>query len=533
MKQRFSIYGCVLGMLIPGLAYAISNDNVEQVGRSFLTVHPLLQPASPELISLWRDKQAHGKDDGIDGSLQIIIYGGQSVSNEELVGYFSPTGKCKLRAVDEDDRSVTGPFQLYAPFFSVAGTASTSTGTQDNYFDSTISINPKHSEAGVGFAYRQSVWHDDEEIWGLFLKAVMPITWVKNDMGLTEKTANNDDAPVVLSGENPPRVFYDNMIEAFNQKAWKYGKIATNCECPDAMKETGVADIQLTFGYEWLQHHPYHMEGYVGILIPTGNKVTSEYLFEPIVGRGKHFGIMWGSAFGCDLWDCIENGDKHLRFEVAMNSIYLFSKEQIRSFDLKGRPWSRYIDVYVSQENATEISTLPSPASILTATPGINVFSRSADVTPGLEFTITPALVFEWCNFVGELGYNYYTRAADHIELCGFPSNTIALRSINGNGLTMPFQTISAIVEDPSIAQATPVSIANYSRSVITLDDIDINSASTPSYFTNTIYLALGYSHMHNCYPIMAGLGASYEFGNHTNAAVDRWTLWVKGSISF
>jgi hypothetical protein len=533
MKHSFSRYGLALGVLAPAFLCAVSNDNVEQVGRSFLTVRPLFQPASPELISLWRDKQAHGKDDGMDGSLQICVYGGQSTSNEELVGYFSPTGKCKLRAVDETNRSETGPFQLYAPFFSVAGTAAAAGGPQANYFDSTISLNPKHTEVGVGFAYRQSVWHSDEEDWGLFLKAVLPISWVKNELGLTEKVANNDGAPVVLAGENQ-RIFYDSMTKAFNQKAWKYGKIATDCDaCGDALHKTGVADIQLTFGYEWLQHHPYHMEGYVGILIPTGNKVTSAYLFEPIVGRGKHFGIMWGSAFGCDLWDDCAGADKHLRFEVAMNSMYLFSKEQMRSFDLKGRPWSRYIDVYTSQENAESVAALPAPANVLTATPGINIFTRSADVTPGLEFTITPALVFEWCNFVGEFGYNYYTRGEDHIELCSFPANTIALRSVLGNGLTMPFQKINAIVEDPSIAPATPVTTANYSRSIITLDDIDINSAATPSYFTNTIYAALGYSHMHNCYPVMAGIGASYEFGNHTNAAVDRWTLWIKGSLSF
>lgn len=530
MKHMFR-YGLTLLVLVPSVLVALTNKDTEVIGRSFLYIRPLLQPASPELISLWRDKQAHAKEDGIDGNIEIIVFGGQSSSSDQLVGYFSPTGNCSLRAVDEDNRETTGAFQLYAPFFSVAGSAATSDTPTTDFYDSTIFFKPKHSEAGVGFAYRQSFWHNDDEVWGLFLKAVMPITWVKNEMGLTEVITNNDDAPVELTGENP-RIFYESMIQAFVQPAWQFGKIATCGTCDSALTETGVADLQIYAGYEWLQHHPYHLEGYIGMLIPTGNKVKSEFLFEPIVGRGKHFGLMWGTAFGCDLWDA-ECSDKHLRLEFAFNSLYLFSKEQIRSFDLKGRPWSRYIDVYTSAENAAEVAALGGIDAVLTATPGINVFTRCVDVNPGLEFTFTPALVFEWCDFAAELGYSYFARGGEHLELCSFPVNSIALRAISGAGETMPFQTIDAIVQDPSIAPATPVSLLDYETSVISINDLDINSASTPGFFTATIYGALGYSHSYGCYPCMLGLGGSYEFSNHTNAGMDRWTVWAKGSIAF
>jgi len=530
MKQLFR-YGLALLLSVSSFISAITNKDTEVVGRSFLYIRPLLQPASPELISLWRDKQAHAKDDGIDGNLQIIVFGGQSSRSDQLVGYFSPTGGCALRAVDEDNRETTGPFQLYAPFFSVAGTAAGSGEPTTDFYDSTVFFKPQHSEAGVGFAYRQSFWHNCDEVWGLFLRAVMPITWVKNDLGVSEVIANNDGAPIELTGENP-RIFYESMLQAFVQPAWQFGKIASCNYCCDEMTETGVADIQFYLGYEWLQHCPYHIEGYIGMLIPTGNKVASQFLFEPIVGRGKHFGLLWGSAFGCDLWES-ECDDKHLRFEFAFNSLYLFSKEQVRSFDLKGRPWSRYIDVYTSPENAAEVAALGGTAAVLTATPGINVFTQCVDVNPGLEFTFTPALVFEWCDFVGELGYSYYTRGGEHLDLCNFPVGTIALRSIGGFGETMPFQTIDAIVQDPSIAPATPVTLADYETSVISIMDLDINSAATPSFFTATIYGSLGYSHTHGCYPIMAGLGASYEFSDHNNAGMDRWTVWGKASIAF
>jgi hypothetical protein len=97
----------------------------------------------------------------------------------------------------------------------------------------------------------------------------------------------------------------------------------------------------------------------------------------------------------------------------------------------------------------------------------------------------------------------------------------------------MPFQQISAIVEDPSIAPAAAVPLADYATSVININDLDPNSAATPSYYTATLYGALGYSHNYGCYPLMFGLGGSYELTDHTNAGLDRWTLWLKGSIAF
>src|ERR1700722_7290553 len=135
MKHLFS-RALAITLLAPCCLFGITNDGLEYVGRSYLTIRPLLQPASPELISLWRDKQAHGKDDGIDGNLQIIVYGGQSTSSADLTAYFSPTGKCSLMDSDEDNRATVGSdFQLYAPFFSVAGVESeTPTDPTANFF---------------------------------------------------------------------------------------------------------------------------------------------------------------------------------------------------------------------------------------------------------------------------------------------------------------------------------------------------------------------------------------------------------------
>jgi hypothetical protein len=159
------------------------------------------------------------------------------------------------------------------------------------------------------------------------------------------------------------------------------------------MKKTGLADIEFKIGYEWLQHEPAHMETYLGLIIPTSNKQNGQYVFEPIIGRGRHAGVMFGSSLGLDIWENAA-GDKMIRFELANHSEYLFDRHQIRSFDLKNKPWSRYIDLYANEEQAQEAAALTNPAfGITLATPGINVLTQQVKVTPGLVHDINSAFI--------------------------------------------------------------------------------------------------------------------------------------------
>lgn len=50
----------------------------------------------------------------------------------------------------------------------------------------------------------------------------------------------------------------------------------------DAMKRTGLADMEVKLGYEWLQQEPCHLESYVGLILPTGNAPTGEYLLKQL-----------------------------------------------------------------------------------------------------------------------------------------------------------------------------------------------------------------------------------------------------------
>lgn len=165
--------------------------------------------------------------------------------------------------------------------------------TKEGTFKSKISIDPKQTFVGLGMHWRQCFLHNIFTGQGIWVSASAPLVYVKNNVHLRETVFNNGGGP----DEAANTVVLANMQEAFNQSDWCFGKIKNS-----SMHTVQLADIELKIGYdEWLADESSYMELYVGLIIPTSNKHKGEYLFEPIAGRDRHAGIMWGGSFGKDL----------------------------------------------------------------------------------------------------------------------------------------------------------------------------------------------------------------------------------------
>jgi hypothetical protein len=313
------------------------------------------------------------------------------------------------------------------------------------------------------------------------------------------------------------------MKEAFKQSEWCYGKI----DCKTRSK-TRIAFLELKIGYEWLQHDPYHFESYFGLILPTGNKPNSVYVFEPVVGNGGHFGVTFGSSIGFQIWDNHET-DRHLRVEYANNTKYLLGKTQKRSFDLMNKPFSRYIEVYSS---FTQAKTANTNMNANLATPGINIFTQDAKIKPGVSHTINTAFVFTSGGFQGEAGYNFYAQSSECVELDGcFPEN-IAIKDTDGIGDTNIIRDMTGNFYKETGGNIS-FSQDNYAFSEITEKDIDLTSAATPCLISHTIFASLGYRWDHRDHPPFINGGASYEFSHATKAVMERLTIWLKGGLSF
>jgi hypothetical protein len=344
------------------------------------------------------------------------------------------------------------------------------------------------------------------------------------------------------------------MVAAFNQDAWKYGKIKSEGSGKSltfpSQSKTKLGDIEFKLGLEWLERDPYHLESYIGLIIPTGNKTNGEYIFEPVVGRGHHLGIMWGSTGGFKLWDN-KDETRNVRVEYALHSEYLFQNTQVRSFDLKDKPFSRYMQVYASENDAVAaFAAAEANESDLNynVTPGINVFTKPLHVTPGFTFDMNVAGVLS-CErgFQGELGYNMLVKRAESVKLACPWIPGPALRHYRGFGWTNPIRDITGNWRLENIQGANPSLIESqqdntvdpdlgvnaYSINQITGDQLDMTSAAHPNYISYTIYGTLGYRWDERNFPLEVSAGGSYEWADATNAVMDRWMLWAKLAVSF
>ena len=536
----------VLGMVT---SYSVSNANcgasstgccakvcepdnscdVNATSRSYLDVRPLFQSVAPEMVAGFRDNRIHAREGGAHGAAQVVILGSKSTNSEDLARYFFPFGKTQL-LVDEQIGALINQ-DLLAEHFNIF--------TVDGNFRSRITIDPEQSVVGAGFHVKQGFCINEERGRGFYASLSFPVLRVSNNMNLCENIENDGGGAHITFNNGTQIVDYNvqaNMTEALNQCDWLFGKIS-----PCALKKTGVADLELKVGYEWIERSPYHLESYLGIKVPTGNKPNSEYLFEPVVGNGHHWGIMFGSALGVEIWQDEQTG-REFRLELNNHSQYLFNNTQCRSVDLFCKPWSRYIELYRDIDEAVTANSFnAAPVSNATlatnfATPGINVLTIPLKVRPGFSQNITTAAVFTTPKWYLEAGYNVYFRQSECLKLACPWVEGPAIKHEQGSGQTNPVRDITGNfrLENIDPGDATNLMrLQDYKFNFIKEEDLDIVSASSPGVISHTVYGAVGYEYPDRDIPVFGNIGGSYEFGHGTNAVLERWVIWAKLGLSY
>lgn len=490
--------------------------DLEATGKTYLAVHPLFASNFPEQWMAFRDDRLHARFEGIRGALEIVLFGSRSTNPCDIARYFFPNGKQTL-VVDEQ---ITTPFHkdLLAQNFNIF--------TMNGDFRSHISIAPIQSCVGLGFYYKQSLWRNDDANRNLYCSISTPLMRVKNELNFCEQIIHDGGGP----DDSANTVVVANMKEAFMQSDWCYGKISNK-----ELIETGLGDIEVKLAYEWLQRIPFRLESYVGCVIPTGNKPKSVFVFEPIVGNGHHWGIMYGSTGGIQLWHDKENCCG-LRMEFAAHSQHLFSNTQTRSFDLLNRPWSRYIQLYANKEQAelaAFMATQGAPQDLIApnlATPGINLLTQKVSVKPGYSHNGMTSFVYSNCHLQAEGGYGFWCRRADCVTLDCCWDPVIGIKHHLGEGDTNPVRTIDG---NMFIETITPVPLDDYQKFVLTQADIDLQSAATPCMISHFIFFGAGATWDELNFPLFLNGGVSYEFSNSNNAVLSRWVAWAKSGISF
>lgn len=506
-----------LGLLCAALVHA---DDFS--GHTFFTVRPQGILVSPEKEVFFRNDRMLKREYGVEGAVQVFVFGGQSNNCCNINKYFMPQNYTSLNAQEYKSPTFTqdGLFtkELEARNFNIKTLSTTET------FKSNIFFRPQQSTAGIGFTWLQNLWHDYNDVPRIWMEFNMPVQYVQNKMNLHETVINDGGGVNADTGlDGAPHVA--NMTEAFQQSTWVYGKVN---DCRD-MHEWGVSEIEFTLGYNAVACNTCDFNGYAGFVAPTGTKIDQKnaaYIFSPVVGNNHHWGLLFGAHSGFTL---LEHKEHLLRMEFDFEGQYLFKNTQWRSFDLVQQgQWSRYLEVYRTMQNATTASTDPVPLNMDAGMSGINVFTTSCQVHPKFSVNTNTGFTYNWKGLQAEAGYNFYARQAEQITKCANSWYTdVAVKDVTGDGLTNIARTIKN--------NFTPsnVSLADYETiSVLTVADLNLNSAAHPTMIAHTAYVAIGWNWDEVRFPTFVGVGGSYEF-TAVDTALDRWLVFGKIGFSF
>jgi hypothetical protein len=511
--------------------------------QSFFTVTPEFQAGTPERTTLWRHDRLFARSGGRGGTIQLVPFGGRSTRASDLAGYFSIDFKSTL-TVSEDLSS--NPADISAEQLNIY----TNEGTSVNPnlpFLSNICFEPRRNVAGLGVSYRQGFARRDDGR-GFFFEMSFPIEEVKTSMHLGETVLQNGNgalecatlltppfggnaiyqcplqSAVALNGI--PTSPVATVCEAFQQPAWAFGRIENGSS---HNKKTGVADIDLLIGYDVINNPGCYLSSYLGVLAATGTRPNGVLMFEPIIGYNKQTAIRMGSQFGIEVWTHATK-NRSMWFQFQSEFFFHINNTQVRSFDVKNKPWSRYMQVYSSPEQAIQAFT---SGSIYLHTPGINVFTQEVTVNSGTSRTYQSAWVFNNEGFQGELGYTFNARPAECVSLnCKFPEG-VAFKSLSAPGAINSAQMINqpdTCLDIQPFTGYSPYEI--YAANSISDADLDMNSAAHPALETYIVYASLGNRWDEREYPLFLGGGGSYEFCKD-NSAMTRWVLWGKVGFSF
>lgn len=161
-------------------------------------------------------------------------------------------------------------------------------------------------------------------------------------------------------------------------------------------------------------------------------------------------------------------------------------------------------------------------------TPGINILTQDLRVKPGFLRDFNIAVAYDRCAWQGEVGYNFYARQAECVELnCPF-IETAALKDLRGFGQTSKLIQINSIFPDTAV----PSAVDEYENNIVRTEDLCLDSAAHPAVVSHTIYGSLGRRWDERNYPVFAGIGGQYEVGPD-NTTMNRWMIWGKAGISF
>jgi hypothetical protein len=518
-KSCSIIWLCLITAIILGHATVTISA---ATGKTFLMPRPI---ASQSILyksgfDSFLSQNEMSSQDKIDSSrlnLSVTHFYQQSMNSKNLAKYFMPHGKTELQI--KGAKAPGGDFDISGTWLQIAG--NTPDGTKAmllNDFESKIKIDPEFRSFGTTLYLHKVI---RPKIWASML---LPFAQAETKMNLSEfDMKNNVDSKIELERlqitntsiseayrrEVPSNIFSINAKEAFTNPNRKYGKIGNS-----RLKETGLADITLMLGFSLIKN----LNIYSSLVVPTSNKPSMEYMFEPMIGNGRRWSFGCGIDHSCKLH---KKRNIELFWDYNIDYKLLLPNIQKRSFDLKdNETYSRYLLVVGRNSNGIYGDILE---------PGINHFTRDARVGLEHHLNLENRLRFSKKSFNLELCYNPWIKSKETLSKIKNMEAPLFLPSYtaeNNNVLRTVFKikerkgaSIKTHLNDVTgVGDITPNSTG------IATNDFDKNSAQTPFIFNHALSARLSLNSTWQQSPIKTTLLSEIELAK-SNSSLEKWLI--------
>lgn len=278
---------------------------------------------------------------------------------------------------------------------------------------------------------------------GLYAELFLPIVYTNWDLNIREALINEGENGYAPGYFNPEGVSRDNLLDGFMQyisgyatpnidnlifHPLQFGKMS-----PCSLRAIHCAELRGNLGYDHFIEDIHHIGIKMQVAAPLGNRPNAVYLFEPVVGNQHHWELGMGATAHALVWD---NEIEEERVDFFMNFIvnHMFGSHQRRSFDLKGKPNSRYMLAEKMSSNSNNL-TGNGVTSIAQfdrqVTSIINLTTYDVVVNVNVQADVALYCTYTHKNNYWTFGYNAWKRGCENISIknkCLFPENTWAIK---------------------------------------------------------------------------------------------------------
>lgn len=547
--KRF-VQGLFVALLFFGSASAKIYTN-----KTFLTPRSDNMNLAMETVT-WHKSTSMIDSKKFGGSFQATGFYTESVNKRDLAKYFGIAGfKDTIQEyVGVRPQWMTGQPEEFFGSDWILYTQGAELGNKQTLADK-ITFRPHREAYGLRLDYHQKL---DKVVKGLFFKIAVPIVHVKTSMGWSStccgcpSSCSTPCTPCTTGcGTSCGRSYcvrqgLQDTQDTLNSSSKSFGDYLSGCVKNDYSKSkqcqlrkakignndsTGVADIDLVLGYNFMYKPTRHVNVNVAVTIPTGDSPDGEYLFQAIVGNNDHWALGAGFDSAFQLW---KNKKMSLDFLCAFNYRYLFGSTEKRTMNYRYPTNSVFSNLgYSGKESPYGFWRLGAKRGDTQATPMANFLTRDMKITPGSHFDGIAQFAFNYEGWTFDLGYNLFAKQAEAVRLKGNPCCDPCGTGCSTAGEGWRDGTYGLINPDNNWPTDRAFTLDDaWGAAAINREHLLLDPCTQPSVVAHKIYGNVGYTFKKWEYPVLLGLGGSFNWGTD-NDSLDEWSIWAKVGVTF